>query len=1051
MGEHQGEGGPRYWAFISYSHRDKKWGDWLHRAVETYRVPRKLVGTPGRDGAVPRRLFPVFRDREELPGSPDLGANITQALETSRHLLVICSPRSAKSLWVNEEIKAFKADKGEDRVLCLIVDGEPNATDKPELGLEECFPEAVRYRVDAAGQLTDQRTEPIAADARAGQDGLANAKLKLLAGLLGVGFDQLRQRERIRKRKRRTLQAAAAVVVAVGVGVGWYLQHEARVQQQIEESRRLAGKAWEAIDRGRADRALQLALKALPQSLSHPQRPIVPEAEAALRRAYSQNRLVGKLEGHAAAVEALAFNAAGDRMVSVDAQGGVVLWDVEARAAIARLNAGVAPQAWFSRDGTRVYTYGGPDRRIELGVWEARSGERLRQRRMAGDLFRLPQRPAGNPDLVTFTRPGEAGPAHSALVVRRIGEEAPVFELEPGSGIIERAVVLPPGDRILAVHEEGAAIHSLGPGKGEAIFRWRGDVGSIAVGPNGNRVALEDPASEAVRVVAVGTGETLLSLEDVSANSLAFSPDGRRLYLNRSYRARAWDISASTEVKGGVYPALAVNTEPPVVAGSASGEVRVHLPRSRYRDRWPAHDGKVEALAVSPDGGLVATGGRGRAIRLWRPAPEARDRIRTWPNGVRTVPAPDHRRILWHTPAGRIHVSGGPGDNLRLLVTEPRQGLRTMRWLPGGKAFLAVDQKSGFPGYESGFWIWDAQSGSRLFAQDSIPAGAADVRVASEAPVIAFPSAEGRRLSVCRLAGERVVCHELGPEPETASARARLSAWALAPGGGRVAATFGNGSVRVWEGASGSPGARLDWPDRGAHARLESLAFGPEGRRLAALASGEIRLWSLGEGEVTHRISGTAAEELRFAGDGRLLLTSNYALGQLDLWDLETGKRAGSVAGVDSLRGLAEGPGGAPWLFPGSGAQSPLLVFPDSPGESMALQCGGEPADSARWSPDGRLVGLIRGGNLCVVDVATRRTVIRFRNEADIFQQVFFGPESDRVFTVSEEGVVARWRLYRDLDRLHERAREAARRLSGVGRGSPAGAPGASDPRAGQG
>ena len=71
----------KYWAFISYSHRDKSWGDWLHRALETYRFPKTLVGTLGREGAVPRRVYPIFRDREELPTSADLGTNISEALD----------------------------------------------------------------------------------------------------------------------------------------------------------------------------------------------------------------------------------------------------------------------------------------------------------------------------------------------------------------------------------------------------------------------------------------------------------------------------------------------------------------------------------------------------------------------------------------------------------------------------------------------------------------------------------------------------------------------------------------------------------------------------------------------------------------------------------------------------------------------------------------------------------------------------------------------------------------------------------------------------------
>lgn len=213
----------KYWAFISYSHADKAWGDWLHRAVETWRPPRSLVGRAGRDGPVTRKNLPVFRDREELPSGANLSDNINNALRESLYLIVICSPRSAASRWVNEEGRYFKALGREDRVLCLIVDGEPNASDKPESGLLECFPPAVRFRVGSDGALTARRTEPIAADARPTGDGRERAKLKLLAGLLGVNFDDLVQRDRRRPRWRRARLAALAMASAAAA-VWWWLQ-----------------------------------------------------------------------------------------------------------------------------------------------------------------------------------------------------------------------------------------------------------------------------------------------------------------------------------------------------------------------------------------------------------------------------------------------------------------------------------------------------------------------------------------------------------------------------------------------------------------------------------------------------------------------------------------------------------------------------------------------------------------------------------------------------------------------------------------------------------
>jgi hypothetical protein len=209
----------RYWAFISYSHADAKWGDWLHAALETYRVPARLVRNARPEGAVPKRVFPVFRDREELASSSSLGENIENALRLSRALVVICSPRAAASRWVNEEIKLYKSMGREGRVFCLIVDGEPYAP--AESGLLECFPKAVLVRLNEKGELSDEPAEPIAADTREGKDGKRNALLKLIAGIVGVPYDQLRQRERQRQLHRRIRLAALVAVAIVGLTLAY--------------------------------------------------------------------------------------------------------------------------------------------------------------------------------------------------------------------------------------------------------------------------------------------------------------------------------------------------------------------------------------------------------------------------------------------------------------------------------------------------------------------------------------------------------------------------------------------------------------------------------------------------------------------------------------------------------------------------------------------------------------------------------------------------------------------------------------------------------------
>ncbi len=201
--------GRRYWAFLSYSHKDRREARWLHRALEDYAVPRRLVGRQTSQGPAPRRLRPIFRDREDLSADADLRQRVGEALAHSAYLIVICSPAAARSAWVEEEIVRFKALHGESRVLAVIVAGAPRASATPGREDEECFPPALRVHIGDGGTLTAERADPIAADLRPGQDGRRLVRLKLLARMLEVGLDELIRRDT--QRRQRQLVALSAV------------------------------------------------------------------------------------------------------------------------------------------------------------------------------------------------------------------------------------------------------------------------------------------------------------------------------------------------------------------------------------------------------------------------------------------------------------------------------------------------------------------------------------------------------------------------------------------------------------------------------------------------------------------------------------------------------------------------------------------------------------------------------------------------------------------------------------------------------------------------
>lgn len=175
----------RYAAFISYSHADEEFGDWLHKRLESYQVPAALVGRDGPNGAIQKRLGKVFRDRADLSAAHDLGAEIRQGLEQADALIVLCSPRACGSKYVNQEIAAFKALGKGQRIFAAIVDGEPHAAGNPNYSAaDECFPPALIYQLNTNGALaaTPEPNEPIAADFRDGKDGRENGSLKIIAG-----------------------------------------------------------------------------------------------------------------------------------------------------------------------------------------------------------------------------------------------------------------------------------------------------------------------------------------------------------------------------------------------------------------------------------------------------------------------------------------------------------------------------------------------------------------------------------------------------------------------------------------------------------------------------------------------------------------------------------------------------------------------------------------------------------------------------------------------------------------------------------------------------
>jgi tetratricopeptide (TPR) repeat protein len=217
-------GAPRYKAFLSYSWKDKDAAAALHRALETFRMPKSLVGRETRYGPAPERLHPIFRDREEQAAGADLKAAIEDALDRSDCLIVVCSPNAATSPWVNKEIAYFRKRCDRARVFSYVIAGEPGASALPGRESEECFPPALRVETAIDGTPTAEPIgQPLAADARPDGDGVKAAQLKIVAAVLGVGLDELVRRDLERRaREQRRVALVFGSIAALMTGVAFY-------------------------------------------------------------------------------------------------------------------------------------------------------------------------------------------------------------------------------------------------------------------------------------------------------------------------------------------------------------------------------------------------------------------------------------------------------------------------------------------------------------------------------------------------------------------------------------------------------------------------------------------------------------------------------------------------------------------------------------------------------------------------------------------------------------------------------------------------------------
>ena len=341
------EQGKEYFAFISYKSEDVEWAIWLQHELEHYHLPTSFNGRAD----VRQELRPVFRDIDELSAG-NLPEQIKHALVNSENLIVICSPQAAKSPWVNQEVETFISLGKVNQIFPFIVEGNSP---------KEFFPPSLLN--------LPKNEERLGGDVS--KNGRDAAFVKVVAGMLGIGFDSLWNRyEKEKAEEERKIREQRDNLLRV-------------------QSRFLAEKANVLVEEGDSYTARLLALEALPKDLENPNRPLVHEAEMALRQAVRYK--TGILKGHVNFINSISLSPDGKYLASASQDDTIRIWDTDTGAC---LNILEKPSSMYKSnfkyealDGLVVCTQGfnsitySPDGKMivatgsgnQINVWDAKT------------------------------------------------------------------------------------------------------------------------------------------------------------------------------------------------------------------------------------------------------------------------------------------------------------------------------------------------------------------------------------------------------------------------------------------------------------------------------------------------------------------------------------------------------------------------------------------------------------------------------------------------------------------------------------------------------